>query len=178
MTNFLALEMSWWKADPSHTETIPPSSMLGLTDLPGTSLNPDIIPRKCLVQIGSIKLCLPARWRPLLMVIQLMQMSALVGWRQACRTKTVLNRDPLRIVWFYDAVLVQFAKEGWEKENEMPPNSCLPMDWMPETMHRCLTRMEMAQPHSPAMLSRLSEALRFALESAYNDHRDHFTSGM
>jgi hypothetical protein len=193
MTNH-ALEISWWLKEPPSAKHLPPSSLMSFTkycvangeQIGEAGVRQRVvddhkmyrcvdgnIPQQCIIQIGSLKLHLHAKWLPLLMVIQLIQAAALQASISASEIKNKNKTlDMLRLMWFYDSLLQQFARDVMEKlkgsEGSPPPE-----DWMSESMHRCLTRIELQIPHSQASLEKNSGMLN----KAYHQHRNHFKFG-
>jgi hypothetical protein len=177
-----ALEKSWWLADPPAAKKLPPSSLMSFTKYGQQHpvkvgeyehLEEDI-PQQCIIQIGANKLHLHAKWLPLMMLIQLIQAAAL---RAALLSSGVQlkkkSTNMLRLMWFYDFLLQQFAQDAIST-SKTSAGGCLPDDWIPEAMHRCLTRLELKIPHSPAGLEQESQKLN----DAYLNHGDHFSFGV
>jgi hypothetical protein len=190
MTNH-ALERSWWLQDPPVVTHLPPSSLMSFTKYsqnttmvsrpgpqhPGRHKNYQYmevhIPQRCIIQIGSSKLHLHAKWLPLMVLIQLIQAAALSTWSShldiQCKKKP---RNMLRLMWFYDFLLQRFAQDALA-QLKASGDDLLPDAWMPDSMHRCLTRIELEIPHSPAMLEHHS----LTLGEAYLNRLDHFSHG-
>jgi hypothetical protein len=108
------------------------------------------------------------------MLIQLIQASVLdtsMAAAQAQKKKTATNL--LRLMWFFDSLLQTFARDVTDKLMRSGKNM-LPDDWMPDFMHRYLTRMELDIPHSPTALEKNS----CMLNEAYEIHRGHFSYGV
>jgi hypothetical protein len=78
----------------------------------------------------------------------------------------------LRLMWFYDFLLQRFAQDALAQLKASGDN-IIPDGWMPDSMHRCLTRIELKIPHSPAMLEHHS----LTLDEVYRNCPDHFSHG-
>jgi hypothetical protein len=179
MTQENTLELSWWLQDPPPAKELPPSSLMSFTkhnisyrpksngnstgQLPTTvgskgahaHTEVDILPQ-CVIQIGSVKLVLHAKWLPLMMMIQMNQAAALQASIQAAEKDNLpLALTMQRLTWFYDFLLKQFAQDAKLGQSETP-NTSLAHNWMPEYMHRCLTRINHRIPHTPESLLRQS----------------------
>jgi hypothetical protein len=131
-------------------------------------------PRFCIIQIGFSKLYLSGKWLPLMMLIQLIQATALeasISASQALKKKTSTNM--LRLMWFFHFLLEKFAQDAMD-ELMVSRERTLPHDWMPELMHRCLTRIELDIPHSPEALEKNS----LKLNGAYKNRSSHFAYGL
>lgn len=175
-----SLEKSWWLDNPPQVDHLPPSSLMSFTKCGvgyersrDTTVGQDI-PRFCIIQIGCSKLYLNARWLPLMMLIQLIQASVLdtsMAAARAQKKKTATNL--LRLMWFFDSLLQTFAQDATDKLTRSGKNM-LPDNWMPDFMHRFLTRMELDIPHSPTALEENS----LALNKAYETHQGHFGYGV
>jgi hypothetical protein len=188
------LERSWWLQDPPMVTNLPPSSLMSFTKYsiigsqkimvgrPGPR-HPNghenyqhteaHIPQRCIIQIGSSKLHLHAKWLPLMMLIQLIQAAALSMWLSDLdvrHKKKPMNM--LRLMWFYDFLLQRFAQDALAQLKASGDN-IIPDGWMPDSMHRCLTRIELKIPHSPAMLEHHS----LTLDEVYRNCPDHFSHG-
>jgi len=191
------LEISWWLKDPPAAVTIPPSSLMSFTKYVvmdgqeigqeearvGQSLQLNAlrgkygcieggIPQQCIIQIGSLKLHLHAKWLPLLMILQLFQAAALQASIAVSDDRNKM-KAMLRLMWFFDFLLQQFAQDAMMAQSQVSTGHPLPDDWMPESMHRCLTRIEHNIPHSQASLEKHNRVL----EEAYANSRDHFSFG-
>jgi hypothetical protein len=189
------LEKSWWLNDPPTTKNIPPSSLMSFTKyvvINGKEMGQAAgmeqrqlveqrkkygciegdIPQQCIIQIGSQKLHLHAKWLPLLMIIQLFQGAAL---QASIATSEDQNKKMamLRLMWFFDFLLQQFAQDAMMAQSKASAGCPLPDDWMPTSMHRCLTRIELNIPHSQASLQKHSHVL----EESYAKSSDHFLYG-
>jgi hypothetical protein len=108
------------------------------------------------------------------MLVQLIQASALdasLVASQAQKKKTATNL--LRLMWFFDFLLQKFAQDA-TNELTRSGKDALPDDWMPDSMHRYLTRMELNIPHSPTAL----EENRHVLNEAYENRYSHFSFGV
>jgi hypothetical protein len=174
------LEKSWWLDDPPQVDHLPPSSLMSFTKCGiGREQSRDTIveqdiPKFCIIQIGCSQLYLNAKWLPLLMLTQLIQASALdtsIKASQARKKKTATN--VLRLVWFYDSLLQKFAEDA-TAELTRSGKDALPDDWMPDSMHRYLTRMELNIPHTPTAL----EENYHMLNEAYENQCSHFSFGV
>jgi hypothetical protein len=175
-----ALEKSWWLNNPPQVDHLPPSLLMSFTKCGiGNEQSRDAtvekdIPKFCIIQIGYSQLYLNAKWLPLMMLIQLIQASALeasIVASQAQKKKTSTNL--LRLMWFFDSLLQKFAQDV-TAELTRSSKDVLPDDWMPDSMHRYLTRMELNIPHSPTAL----DENYHMLNEAYENHRSHFSFGV
>jgi hypothetical protein len=189
-----AVERSWWLRDPPVVTNLPPSSLMSFTKYRVTggqqimAGRPETqrpegrgnyrclgvhVPQRCIIQIGSSKLHLHAKWLPLMMLIQLIQAAALSKWLSGLdvqRKKKPMNM--LRLMWFYDFLLQRFAQDA-SAELKASGDDLLPDGWMSDSMHRCLTRIELNIPHSPEMLEHHS----LTLDEVYRNSPDHFSHG-
>lgn len=174
-----ALEKSWWLENPPDAAHLPPSSLMSFTKVTTVQSEGELrvainVPQRCIIQIGSQKLHLHAKWLPLMMLIQLIQAAALDASITASRIQKQSNSANLRrLMWFYDFLLKQFAQDVIGKTKSSGNHAMIPDNWMPESMHRCLTRMELQIPHSPAALEKNAQRL----DEAYQNRSDHFSYG-
>ena len=191
------LEISWWLKDPPAATSIPPSSLMSFTKflvMDGQEIGQEEarvggslqlnelrgkygcigggIPKRCIIQIGSLTLHLHAKWVPLLMILQLFQAAALQASIAVSDDHNKM-KPMLRLMWFFDFLLQQFARDATMAQSQVSAGHPLPDYWMPESMHRCLTRIELNIPHSRASL----EKHNHALQEAYANSRDHFCFG-
>ena len=169
-----SLEISWWIENPPPTQTLPPSSIMSFTKLGnGERRTEDDIHQECLIQIGSDKLHLHAKWLPLMMTVQLTQAAALQASINAfAQQKHNTSREMLRLMWFHNFLLQQFAQDATHEAKELGRGP-LPESWMPASMHRYLTRVEQHISHSADNLEDKPEQLN----KAYHEAGDHFTHG-
>jgi hypothetical protein len=190
-----ALEISWWPDDPKLVKVLPPSSLMSFSkysiipghemeanssnqqwDLDGDSTHGHLeheTPQQCIIQIGSNILHLHAKWSPLLMIIQLIQAAALQASITSSGHRGKAHINLLKLMWFYDSLLQQFAQDAAVCRSGVFGAGPLPEDWMPETMHRCLTRLELNIPHSRVSLEKNSAMLH----EAYGRPSNHFKYG-
>ena len=174
-----ALEKSWWLDNPPQLDHLPSSSLMSFAKLSSCTSNkqlrcPTAPPQFCIIQIGFSRLYLYAKWMPLMMLIQLIQASALdasISASRALKKKSATNL--LRLTWFFDFLLQKFAQEARDKLMISQKN-VLPEGWMPDSMHRCLTRMELDVTHSPTSLDKHG----VILDKAYKNHQSHFSYGV
>jgi hypothetical protein len=169
------LELSWWLQEPPVTRELPPSSLMSFTkySIDGEHTK-GVPPKQCVIQIGSLKLHLNAKWLPLMMIIQMIQAAAL---QESISASEMSNQKKalimLRLMWFYDFLLQRFAQDATRDKPDSSGNSPLPDEWMPESMARCLTRLALKIPHTPAALHKNSQLLG----EAYQRPSNHFSYG-
>jgi hypothetical protein len=73
-------------------------------------------------------------------------------------------------MWFYDSLLQQFAQDVALFASTSFAAGPLPKHWMPESMHCCLTRLEINILHNPTSL----QTHWALLQEQYGQVRDHF----
>jgi len=153
------LEISWWIKDPPPITKLPSSSLMSFTKYPVTDgqhmpeediimqpQDPDYkrrsnggidghVPRCCIIQIGSLKLYMNAKWLPLMMVIQLIQTSALRA-SISCRETGDNSKATtmLKLTWFYDSLLHNFALDAAGYPHKRSDGILIPANWMPDWM--------------------------------------------
>ena len=134
------LEITWWPTAPVVVTELPESSRSFFRN----TSDPNVLS----IQIGHTSSFLPSKWRPIFCVIDICQLHALSEALQPGQAQA--KRHSKLVIW-YDRLRFHVVLQA-ENNNDTK-------DWMPDSVHRFLVRVQVGKWHSPTALAKAGEDL-------------------